>query len=104
MDCKAVMLLSSLYPLVLALGESIPYIYRHVAGVDKKVDTPPMHIEYIDHMCGVDIADEIKGFYSCQTRCLKFMDNLKRLMQRYSEKKILDHEVFIMKLGEELMG
>ena len=44
---------------------------RRNGAIREAIHTSPIHLEYTTHMRGVDVADELRAFYSCQTRSHK---------------------------------
>ena len=52
------------YPVV-----SVP---RRNGSIREEIQTSPMHLEYTTHMHGVDVADQLRASYSCQTRSHKW--------------------------------
>ena len=55
-----------------------PYQYPVVSvpcrngSICEEIQTSPMHLEYTTHMHGVDVADQLRASYSCQTRSHKW--------------------------------
>jgi hypothetical protein len=45
---------------------------RRNGAVREAIHTSPIHLEYTTHMRGVDVADELRASYSCQTRSHKW--------------------------------
>ena len=40
---------------------------RRNGSICEEIQTSSMHLEYTMHMCGVDVADQLRASYSCQT-------------------------------------
>ena len=49
-------------------------VLRRIPGRRGQVEVPssPMHRQYVEYMRGVDVADQLRGSYSCQLRCHKW--------------------------------
>jgi hypothetical protein len=45
---------------------------RRNGAVREAVHTSPIHLEYTTYMRGVDVADQLRASYSCQTRSHKW--------------------------------
>jgi hypothetical protein len=45
---------------------------RRNGAVREAIHTSPMHYEYTTYMRGVDVADQLRASYSCQTRSHKW--------------------------------
>jgi hypothetical protein len=70
-DKKPVVLLST-HALPLAPAGERPFVWRKFGGKKKKVRTSPMLLQYTRNMRGVDIADQLRGVYSCLTESHKW--------------------------------
>jgi hypothetical protein len=52
--------------------DSLTIVPRRNGPVRDTIHTSPMHLEYTTHMRGVDVADQLRASYSCQTRSHKW--------------------------------
>jgi hypothetical protein len=67
-----------------AIPIQVPCIHpRHIATVHRRngavrepIQTSPMHLEYTTNMKGVDVADQLRAGYSCQSRSYKWWHHL----------------------------
>jgi hypothetical protein len=71
-DKRPVLLLSTYampigYPCVKV--DTVPH---QNGAIREDVMTSPMHLEYTTHMRGIDVADQLRASYSCQTRSHKW--------------------------------
>ena len=71
-DKKAVVLLSTHAVPVDLPGDSTSTVPRRTGAVRNLIPTSPIHLEYTTYMRGVDVADQLRASYSCQTRSHKW--------------------------------
>ena len=71
-DKKAVLLLSTHAMPVDLPGDSTSTVPRQTRAVRNLIPTSPIHLEYTTYMRGVDVADQLRASYSCQTRSHKW--------------------------------
>lgn len=50
----------------------VPTVPRRNGARRDPIQTSPIHLEYTTHMRGVDVADQLRASYSCQTRSHKW--------------------------------
>lgn len=50
----------------------IPTVPCRNGAVRNPIPTSPMHLEYTTHMRGVDVVDQLRASYTCQTRSHKW--------------------------------
>jgi hypothetical protein len=75
-DKKPVIVMSTVAPPIHGPGEECPTVERRVGHVRAPVKTSPMHHQYTRYMRGVDVADQLRGEYSCQVRTQKWWHRL----------------------------
>jgi hypothetical protein len=71
-DKKSVLLLSTHAKPIVSRGEEIPTVPRRNGEDRPLIKTSPVHLEYTNHMCGVDVVDHVRSNYSCQVRTHKW--------------------------------
>lgn len=71
MDKKPVTLVSTHARPIAKEGEKIT-VPRRVKGERIEIPTSPVHYEYTTYMRGVDVADQLRGEYTCQIRSHKW--------------------------------
>jgi hypothetical protein len=67
-DKKSVLLLSTHAKPIVSEGEETPTVPRRNGEDRPLIDTFPVHLEYTNNMCGVDVANHVRSNYSCQVR------------------------------------
>lgn len=70
---KQVVLLLSTHAMPIAFPcTPVPTVPRRNGADVERIQTSPVHVEYTTHMRGVDVADQLRASYSCQTRSHKW--------------------------------
>jgi len=75
MDQKLVLLLST-SKVPLSFPCEVVQVPRRVGQHVYQIPTSPVHLEYTMYMQGVDVADQLRGSYSCQVRSHKWWHHL----------------------------
>lgn len=99
-DRKAVLLLSSVYAPIPAPTASWPTVPRRVNGIVTDLETSPVHKAYTEFMRGVDVADQLRGSYTCQTRSHKWWHKIFFYLQDTS----LVNAFILYKVAAEELG
>jgi hypothetical protein len=117
-DKKSVFMLST-HALPMAFPCEIVEVPRRCGSVKNMIKTSPIHKEYTTYMRGVDVADQLRGSYSCQVRSHKWWHRLfyflidttvvnmwilhKTILKQHDRPKdVLTHFKFIMSLCKSL--
>ena len=71
-DKKPVLLMSRHAQPTIAPGFIVPTVPRRNGAIRDDIPTSPMHLEYTTHMCGVDVADQLRASNYTQNRSHKW--------------------------------
>lgn len=88
---KMPVLLLSMHSEAISLLGPKQFVYRKFGGKKKKVITDPMHLKYTRNMRGMDMADQLRGTYSCLTKSHKWWHRLFFFPPRYSFSQRMDY-------------